>query len=110
VSVSLRVELESSGRVSVERADTLSCGGLRLLSSRPLEPNASIGLRFRLDEDSSAPVIAARGRVIYCQPRTRLRPAHAVGVVFTDLDAPQRELVAAAVDRILSRPDERGAR
>lgn len=99
VPVGFAVELELEGRVTEERAENLSYGGIRIQSRRALEPNTDVVLRFRLSETSPEP-IRAEGRVIHCQPRPAADDTHSVGIFFRSLEPRHRELVEAEVVRL----------
>ena len=57
------MDVEADGVVTSEYASTLSCGGMCLVSSRPLERNTEVHLRFRLTPDG--PLVEA-----HLDPRT----------------------------------------
>jgi hypothetical protein len=98
ISVDLELIVELNGRESRERADQLSCGGLRLRSSGALEPNAELGLRFRLSANAE-PAIETRARVIYCQAPTHEREPYAAGIFFLGMTPSDRSRVEEFVAR-----------
>jgi DNA-binding response OmpR family regulator len=111
VPVSFAVELEAEGRASTERAEDLSCGGIRLCSSRALELNSEVGLRFRLPAQGSEPVATA-GRVIHCRPISEGLGAYILGIFFLSCDPAHHARIEAEVMRLLdddAAPESRGS-
>ncbi len=99
--VFLAVDVEADGVVTSEYASTLSCGGMCLVSSRPLERNTEVHLRFRLSPDG--PLVEADARVLW-QARFERdgQTLYRLGLFFYPLRADHKELVAREVARILS--------
>ncbi len=99
--VFLAVDVEADGVVTSEYASTLSCGGMCLVSSRPLERNTEVHLRFRLTPDG--PLVEADARVLW-QARFERdgQTLYRLGLFFYPLRADHKELVAREVARILS--------
>jgi CheY-like chemotaxis protein len=95
------VELEANGELTLQRAENLSVGGLRLRSKIPLEVNATVGLRFRLPLHP-AEVIAAEARIIHCQPVAARDGSYAVGLFFRSMPARGRTLVELEIVRMLT--------
>ncbi|RMF81126.1 MAG: hypothetical protein D6739_09545, partial [Nitrospirae bacterium] len=99
--VFLAVDVEADGVVTSEYASTLSCGGMCLVSSRPLERNTEVHLRFRLAPDG--PLVEADARVLWQARFDRDgQTLYRLGLFFYPLRADHKELVAREVARILS--------
>jgi hypothetical protein len=100
IPVSFEVSVDADGVISQERADSLSSGGLRLRSARPLETNQEIRLRFRPEPELGS--IRANARVVNCMRAPAGEPGHAVGVFFLDLTSSDRARLDAIVARRLA--------
>ena len=104
VDFTVELEVEGEGRATDERAENLSCGGIRLRSRRALEPNTDVVLRFRPSEHFHEP-IRVEGRVIHCHAHPEEPGAHGLGIFFSSLEPSQRELLEDEVVRLLERGD-----
>lgn len=100
IPVGFEVAVDAAGLVTSERADTLSSGGLRLRSSRPLDVNQEVRLRFRPEPEMAS--IRANARVVNCRPPGSDEEGHTVGVFFLDLTVSDRTRLDALVARRLA--------
>jgi hypothetical protein len=106
--VSFDVAVDVNGVVTTERADSLSSGGMRLRSSRALEINREIRLRFSPEPELAS--IRANARVVNYAPPPPGGGGHAIGVFFLDLTTSDRTRLDALVaerlvaSRALGRP------
>jgi hypothetical protein len=105
IPVSLEVAVDAGGALTSERADSLSSGGLRLRSTRSLDLNQEVRLRFRPEPDMAS--IRANARVVNCIPAPSGESGHAIGVFFLDLTASDRARLDALVARRLASGDAR---
>jgi CheY-like chemotaxis protein len=94
------VDLHASGEVTAEYGLGLSVGGMRVTSSRPLEPNTDVRLRFQLPA-SGEELVSAGARVIYRRERSGAPVPYELGVFFYPLDAWTRDRIEAEVERLL---------
>jgi PilZ domain len=100
VAMAIDVSVDAGGTLSNECILNLSSGGLRLWSSRPLEVNQEIRLRFRPQPEAA--FIRANARVVNCMPAPSGEPRHSIGVFFLDLSASDRERIDALVAQRLA--------
>lgn len=94
------VDLDAAGEVSGEYALNLSVGGMLITSTRPLDPNTPVRVRFRLPGQDRS--VEASGRVIYRKRGADDGPDH-VGVFFDPLDETAASAVACEVEAIRER-------
>jgi len=101
IPVSFDVAVDVNGVVTTERADSLSSGGMRLRSSRALEINREIRLRFRPEPELAS--IRANARVVNYTPPPAGGGGHAIGVFFLDLSTADRtRLDALVAERLIA--------
>ena len=84
-----------------EYALDLSTRGIRLTSSRPIELNSNLKLRFCFPMVSDN-LIEIDGRVIHILPRKNSAGHYEVGVFFYPMSLPCQTLIANEVKRLLS--------
>ncbi len=94
----LPVDLDVAGEVTTEYALSLSRGGIGLTSTRTIEPNTEIGLRFWLPQCGSE-LADVRARVVYQRSGHGEFAPYRVGAFFLDLD----EQLAAGIEREVRR-------
>ncbi len=98
VPVDFAVELDAEGSSTLERAENLSCGGIRLRCARALPVNTPVRVLFEAGLEPSPQ--ALEGRVLHCSPSPS-GDGHRVGVFFFALEPAQLARLQAEVDRRL---------
>ena len=94
------VELDAMGMVSSEFLLNLSLGGVGIVSSRRLEPNTEVRLRFVCAD--LAPLGEIAGRVARLSETSRALPANRLGIVFSPLDSGKQLILESTVERLLA--------
>jgi CheY-like chemotaxis protein len=97
------VRVPADGELTLQRAENLSVGGLRLRSAVPLDVNAMVRLRFRLPVHP-AEVISVDARVVHCQPAADREGSYVVGLFFRSISPRGRTLVEVEIVRMLTGP------
>lgn len=98
------IELEAAGAVTSEYATNLSCGGVSILSSRPLATETAVRIRFPL-LSAGAQWIDLAGTVLRCERLQRSGDRlHRLAIAFEELTPAFHRLVDAEVKRLLSIP------
>ena len=100
------IELEANGKTSTDYAVSLSAGGVGIATSRRIEPNTLVGLRFSLDEGLEP--ISISGRTVHMREVQREDAAYQIGVFFHRLDEAMHKDITAAVGRLLAAWDAIG--
>jgi DNA-binding response OmpR family regulator/tetratricopeptide (TPR) repeat protein len=96
------VDLEASGTITTEYATNLSCGGLSVLSSRPVASGVEVTIRFSLASAENE-LIEVAGRVVRSQKMNRNgKSIHRLGIAFEPLEPHEMGLLEAEVERLLS--------
>ena len=94
------VELDALGKVSAEFLLSVSLGGVGIVSSRRLEPNTKVRLRFACDD--LAPLGEIAGCVARLTETSRALPANRLGIVFSPLDSRKQLILESTVERLLA--------
>jgi hypothetical protein len=96
------VDITTNGQTTCEYATNLSCGGLRVASSRALPKGTEVSVRFRLPS-SAGRLIEASGHVTWIGKTNRSdMPRHLLGIFFDPLGESDHELVGREARSILS--------
>lgn len=94
------VDVEARGFTTTEYARNLSQGGLGVLSTREIEANTDVTLRFTLEGDGRH--VEIRGRVVYLR-REAIGENHEIGIFFYPMDEPTRAAIDREVERRIAR-------
>ena len=92
--------VEVEGEVRTEYAISLSIAGVGLASSRRIQPNTRVKVRFALDA-SGPGIVEAEGRAVHMRPAKRENSDYEVGVFFYPLAAETAGAIQAEVARHL---------
>lgn len=95
------IDLHVEGVVTSEYALNLAIGGMGMTSSRSLEPNTDVEVRFRLPGQDDE-FIAVKGRVIYLREEPVAGAPNELGLFFYPPDERTQQLIAAEVEQLLS--------
>lgn len=94
------IELDALGKASSEFLISLSLGGVGIISSRRLEPDTEVRLRFACAD--LAPLGEIDGCVACLRETSRTLPANRLGIVFAPLDSRKQLILKSTVERLLS--------
>lgn len=101
VSCFLPVEIAGDTYSMNEYALDLSTRGIRLTTSKPIELNADLKLRFRFPMVSDN-LIEIDGRVVHKLPRKNSAGCYEVGVFFYPMSLSSKKLIANEMKRLLT--------
>ena len=97
----LSIDLIAGEDTTSEYALSLSLGGMRITSTRRIEPNTDVRVRFQLPHAPDE-TIEAGGRVIYSRSQPRAAAPWEIGVFFYPLDERSEAQIDREVKRLLA--------